>query len=316
MQRRIYFGIVILFIQLFTWSVWAQDARLAGRWEGKTSSPQGERDTVANFKSEGGSLTGTITGMQGDIPLKDIKVDGNKVTAKAEVQTPQATLVINYSLVLEGDALKGKGALDFNGNPFEFEIALQRAGGSAAAPTNNGVASTARATGAPQAAGAARPSRASVAQPQQKQSLDYFVGAWNFNYRGRDSALGLGVREGVVTFTKSADGKSVTGQVVGKNDNGAYKETVTITFDETTKAFVTTEKLASGPTLNLKGDWSSPIAIRMANDPLKIKGQTVKLRRMLSVIAAHSFSITDELSEDDGPFMRLGNAVFAKVEAK
>ena len=316
MQRRIHFGIVILFVQLFTWSALAQDDKLAGRWEGKTSSPQGERDTVANFKKEGGSLTGTITGMQGDIPLKDIKVDGNKVTAKAEVQTPQATLVINYSFVLEGDALKGKGALDFNGTPFEFEVDLKRAGGSAAAPTTNAAAALARAAGAPQAAGAARPNRTSVAQPQQKQSLDFFVGAWNFNYRGRDSALGLGVREGVVTFTKNADGKSVTGQVTGKNDNGAYKETATISFDETTKAFVTTEKLASGPTLNLKGDWSSPIAIRMANDPLKIKGQTVKLRRTLNIIAAHSFSIMDELSEDDGPFVRLGNAVFAKVEAK
>lgn len=318
MQRRINFGMVILLIQLFTWSVWAQDDKLAGRWEGKTSSPQGERDTVASFKKEGGSLTGTITGMRGDMQLKDIKVDGNKVTAKAEVDTGQATLTINYSFVLDGDALKGKGALDFNGNPFEFEVALQRAGGSAAAPANNAAAAPARAAGAPQAAGAAapRPNRASVAQPQQKQSLEYFVGAWNFNYRGRDSALGLGVREGVVTFTKSADGKSVTGQVIGKNDNGAYKESVTISFDETTKAFVTTEKLASGPTVNLKGDWSSPIAIRMANDPLKIKGQTLKLRRTLNIIAAHSFSILDELSEDDGPFVRLGNAVFAKVEAK
>ena len=31
------------------------------------------------------------------------------------------------------------------------------------------------------------------------------------------------------------------------------------------------------------------------------------------MIAAHSFSITEELSEDGGPFIRLGNALFTSV---
>lgn len=319
MHRRIHFRLLIFILPLLTWTALAQDEKLVGRWEGKTSSPQGERDTVASFKKEGNGLTGTITGMRGDLQLKDIKVDGNKVTAKAEVQTQQATVVINYSLVLEGDALKGKGALDFNGNPFEFEVALKRTTQSsgAAAPTSNTAPPPTDTTAAPRAgATAPRPPRVSVPQPQQKQSLDYFVGVWNFKYQGRDSALGPGMREGVVTFTKNADGKSAIGQVAGTNDNGAYKETITITFDEATKSFVTTEKLASGPTLNLKGDWASPIAIRTATEAVKVKGQTIKLRRTLNIIAAHSFSIMDELSEDNGPFVRLGNAVFSKVEAK
>ncbi|MFN7928002.1 MAG: hypothetical protein U0Y68_08645 [Blastocatellia bacterium] len=320
MQRRIYCGLVLLSLTLFACAVFAQEDKLSGRWEGKTSSPQGERDTVASFKKEGNGYAGTITGMRGDQPLKDIKVDGNKVTAKAEVQTPQATLTINYTFTLEGDGLKGKGALDFNGTPFEFDVTLKRAGGSVAsssaaapAPPANGAARSASA-GAGAAAGGQR--RQGVAQPQQKQSLDYFVGAWNFKFNGRDSALGFGVREGTVTFTKNADGKSVTGNVAGTNEKGAYKETITISFDEATKALVTTEKLANGATVNLKGDWSSPIAIRSTTDAVKIKGQTIKLRRTLSIIAAHSFSILDELSEDDGPFVRLGNALFARVEGK
>ncbi len=320
MQRKIHFILVILMVHLFTWAALGQDDKLTGRWEGKTSSPQGERDTVASFKKEGDTLTGTITGMRGDIQLKDIKVDGSKVTAKAEVQTPQAALVINYSFVLEGDSLKGKGALDFNGNPFEFEVALKRTTPAAAAPASAAASAPAAANGAARSAIAPptpqRPPRTSVAQPQQKQSIDYFVGAWSFKYKGRDSALGMGVREGVVTFTRNADGKSVTGQVAGTSDNGAYKETVTISFDEATKACITTEKLAGGAALNLKGDWSSPIAIRSMADPVKIKGQTLKLRRTLSIIAVHSFSVTDELSEDDGPFVRLGNAVYSKVEGK
>lgn len=313
MQRRIHGGLALFLLSLFTCVAFAQDDKLVGRWEGKTSTPQGERDTVAAFKKDGAAYVGTITGMQGEIPLKDIKLDGNKVTAKAEMQTPQAALTINYSFTLEGEALKGKGALDFNGTPFEFEVSLKRAGGSAAssaAPAGRG----AGAGGGGGAAGGQR--RQGVAQPQQKQSIDYFVGAWTFKFQGRDSALGFGVREGTVTFTKNADGKTVMGKVAGTNEKGAYQETVTIMFDEATKAFVTTEKLASGVALNLKGDWSSPIAIRSTADPLKIKGQAIKLRRTLNIVAAHSFTVMDELSEDDGPFVRLGNAIFARVEAK
>lgn len=310
MQRRINRSFVLLLMTVLATVALAQEDKLSGRWEGKTSSPQGERDTIASFKKEGAGYAGTITGLQGEMPLKDIKLEGNNVTAKAEVQTPQAALTINYTFTLEGDVLKGKGALNFNGTPFEFEVALKRAGG-AAAPAGN---SAPRGGAAGGAGGGQR--RQGVAQPQQKQSIDYFVGAWNFKFNGRDSALGFGVREGTVTFTKNADGKSATGTVAGTNEKGAYKETVTITFDETTKAFVMTEKLAGGATVNLKGDWSSPIAIRATADPLKIKGQAIKLRRTLNIIAAHSFTVMDELSEDDGPFVRLGNAVFARVEGK
>lgn len=87
-------------------------------------------------------------------------------------------------------------------------------------------------------------------------------------------------------------------------------------WDEATKSLLFTEKLANGVQLSSKGDWSSPIAIRFAIDPVKIKGQTVQLRRTISVVAAHSFTVTEELSEDGGPFVRLGNAIFSKVGAK
>jgi hypothetical protein len=33
-------------------------------------------------------------------------------------------------------------------------------------------------------------------------------------------------------------------------------------------------------------------------------------------VAAHSFTVTEELSEDGGPFVRLGSAVYTKVGAK
>jgi len=60
-------------------------------------------------------------------------------------------------------------------------------------------------------------------------------------------------------------------------------------------------------------DWRSPIAIRFTMEPIKVKGQTVLLKRIISVVAAHSFTVTEELSEDNGPFVRLGSAIYSKV---
>ncbi len=280
--------------------------KLAGRWTGKVKSMQGEADANAAFKKEGDQYTGTVSGMRPgqNIALKNIKVDGDKVTAIAEVETPQAAITINYKFTLKGDAMTGQGSLDFNGNAFTFDLDLKRDNGAAPAAGTAGSAS-----------GPARPAvKPASDQPQQKQSIDYFVGKWNFRVVGRESALAPSPRQGTVTFTKRADGKSVEGIVEGTADGKPYRDTITLAFDETTKALTMTEKLASGAQLSGRGDWSSPIAVRFAIDPVKLKGQALQLRRTLSIVAAHSFTVTEELSEDGGSFVRLGNAVYSRAQ--
>ncbi|MFN0110551.1 MAG: hypothetical protein ACKVZH_16975 [Blastocatellia bacterium] len=308
-MRRVVIVGAILLVQLMAGSALAQ-AKLEGRWVGKIKSIQGERDANATFKKEGDKYTGTTSGLRPgqDITLKDIKVDGDKVTAVADVETPMATITINYKFTLSGDALTGQGSLDFGGNAITFDLELKRDAGVAAA-----AAAPAPAAQQP-AAQAQRQQRPTVEQPQQKQSIDYFVGKWNFKFVGRESAFSAAPREGSVVFTKRADGKSVDGAVVGTADGKAYKETIALTFDEAKKSLASAEKLASGVQINGTGDWASPISIRFAPVTLKVKGQTMQLRRTISVIAAHSFTVTDELSEDGGPFVRLGNAIFSKAQ--
>lgn len=305
MRRVVIAGAAVLLIQLLTGSVLAQ-AKLEGRWVGKVKSIQGERDANATIKKDGDNYTGTISGIRPgqDVALKDIKLEGDKVTAIAEVETPMATIVINYKFTLAGDTLNGQGSLDFNGNAFSFDVELKRDTGSApaAAAPAQGQAPT------------PRQQRATVEQPQQKQSIDYFVGKWSFKFIGRESAIAPAPREGIVVFTKRADGKSVDGVVTGTADGKPYKDTLALTFDEATKMLATVEKLGSGVQINGTGDWTSPISIRYAPVTVKVKGQTLQLRRTVSVIAGHSFSITDEVSEDGGPFVRLGNAVYSKAQ--
>jgi hypothetical protein len=300
---------VILLVQSICASAFAQQDKLAGRWEGKVQSPQGERPTTVIFKKEGDNFTGRALGLRPgtEIQLKDIKLEGDKVTARADVETPQATITINYTFTLEGEAMKGQGALDFGGQNVTFDLSLKRVSNDTEGPL----------TSASQAqAGGQQRQRVDVPQPQQKQSIDYFVGQWSFKYIGRESALWPAPREGALTFTKLPDGKSAEGVIEGKHDGGAYKENIVVNFDEATKSLTFTEKLASGVALNSKGDWSSPISIRFAIEPVKAKGQSLQLRRTISIVAAHSFTVAEELSEDGGPFVRLGSAIFTKVGAK
>lgn len=322
-MRRLYIVLgIILLVQIFAVSGFAQQDKLIGKWEGKIQSPQGERPTTLTFKKEGDTVTGKMPGMRpgSENQLKDIKVDGNKVTAKADVESPQGAITINYTFTLDGDTLNGQGNVDFGGQNFTFDINLKRVKDDAqgAAPSQPAQQPSAAAPQPGQAGGpgGGRGGRTGPPQPQQKQSIDYFVGSWSYKYVGRESALGPAPRECTVTFTKRADGKSVEGVTQCKADSSAFKNSILIVFDEATKMMTFTEKLPGGVTVNSRGDWTSPIAIRFTVEPLKVKGQALQLRRIISIVAAHSFTVAEELSEDGGPFVRLGSAVFSKVGAQ
>jgi hypothetical protein len=292
----------------------AQQDKLAGRWEGTLKSPMGERPMTVIFKKDGDAYTGTMTGPRGDTPLKDVKLDGDKVTAKAEIESPQGAVVIDYTFNLQGDALKGVGAINFGGQSFNLDIELKRAGGSSAQAAPPAQAPAAQQPPAQQPPAQQRPQARDVPQPQQKQSLDYLAGQWNFKWLGRESALGPGgPKEGMTTFTLRPDGKSLESRTEGKSDDGAYKQSAVIGFDEQTKILTFSEKLANGVEVKSKGDWSSPISIRFTVEPIKVKGQTLQLKRIISVVSPHSFTIAEELSEDGGPFVRLGSGVYSKA---
>src|SRR5215475_3781799 len=308
-----FFCAIFISVQLFAVAVFAQEDKLVGRWEGKVRSPQGERETNLVIKNEGGVYTGVMPGMrQGiEVQLKDFKIDGDKVTARADVEGPQGAIRIDYTFTLAGETLKGQGALDFGGQAITFDIDLKRVSANAAAAAGH------QAQEQPQRDGQGQQrQRIETPQPQQKQSIDYFVGQWSYKYIGRESALWPAPRECVVTFTKRADGKSIEGVSECKHDGGAFKDNLVIVFDDASKAISFNEKLGSGVALTSKADWSSPISIRFTVDPVTAKQQKLQLRRTISVVAAHSFTVAEELSENGGPFVRLGSAVFSKVGAK
>jgi hypothetical protein len=304
-MRKAIIVMVVIVLQCIVACAQSSD-KLEGKWSGTVEGIQGKQNASATFKKDGDNYTGSISGLRPgtEASLKDIKIDGDKVTAKTEVESPQGSVVINYNFTVQGDSLKGKGEVDFGGQTYAFEFDLKRGAAAAAAE------------GAGPRPQGQQPPRREVPQPQQKQSLSYFVGEWSFNWVGRESALGPAPREGTATFTLRPDGKTLDVKTVGKADGKPYTESAVITFDEATKTLTYSEKLANGVQVQSTGDWKSPISIRFTVQPIKAKTQTLALRRTISVVAAHSFTITEELSEDGGPFVRLGSAIYTKVGAK
>jgi len=301
MRRALMCVTIVLLIQ--TAGVAQSTDKLEGRWVGTVEGLQGKQAAIATFKKEGDKYTGTITGLRPgmDTSLKDIKLDGDKVTASTEIQTPQGSVAVTYDFVVQGDTLKGKGEAEFGGQTYGFDFDMKRGGETAAGPQQPQPPPT---------------PRREVPQPQQKQSLNYFVGQWTYKWVGRESPLGPAPREGTTTFTLRPDGKSLDVRTEGKADGAPFKESAVIVWVEETKMMTFSERLANGVQIQSKGDWRSPISIRFTVDPIKVKGQTVFLKRIISIVAAHSFTVTEELSEDSGPFVRLGSAVYSKVQTQ
>jgi hypothetical protein len=304
MKALIHIAISISIAITSTLLVAAQQDPLEGRWEGTVQSLQGEAKATITFKKTTDGYTGQVSrlrGDEGDIPLTQVKVSGNQITAVASVESPNGTVEIKYQLAVQGDSLNGKGLVDFGGQTFELTYELKR-GGSGAASTGGQ-----RGQSAPER-------RPTVAQPQQKQSAQYFVGRWTFNWLARESPLGpSGPVDGTTTYKLAPDQKTLQCQVEGESETGKIHGSAKIMFDETTKMLAYEERLPNGIEIKSVGDWSSPISIRFKIEPIRAGGHMLNLRRTISIISAFSYKVTEELSTDGGPYERLGQGLFTKA---
>jgi hypothetical protein len=155
--------------------------------------------------------------------------------------------------------------------------------------------------------------RPSPPQPQQHQGPEFFLGAWKFTWIGRESAITPGPRSGTVTFTPTNDQNTLEMQVEGSSEgSGPYKESGRVTWDAAKKTLAMREHLSSGADVSSVGDWSSPIGIHFDCDPITVQGQTLKLRRYYQILSPTSYSVTEELSTNGGPFVRLGTGDFRR----
>jgi len=80
-------------------------AELIGQWELTTTSERGTRTTIMRIFSD---LTGRYGFFDGEIPMKDIKLEGDQLTFTLEVGFGDETFQIDFEGKLDGATLKGQ----------------------------------------------------------------------------------------------------------------------------------------------------------------------------------------------------------------
>lgn len=77
-----------------------------GKWNLKIKTPMGEQGGVLELKTDGGKLTGNMSGNMGSVAIENGSVAGDAVKWSAKVTSPMP-IQLDFDGKVEGDALSG-----------------------------------------------------------------------------------------------------------------------------------------------------------------------------------------------------------------
>ena len=101
-------------------------AAFVGKWRGSVSSPNGDMPVNCEIKKEGSGFVGIISGLEGDVPLRDIVIAGDTVSAGTVMSMQGTSFEVWYSFVRKDDTLSGSASATFNGQSMSFPMTLTR----------------------------------------------------------------------------------------------------------------------------------------------------------------------------------------------
>ena len=93
---------------------------LDGTWETVIDTPMGQQKPTVTLQTDGGSLSGTMSGAQGTVDIKDGSVDGNTGAWQVSITSPMP-MTLEFSATANGDEITGNvklgafGSADFTG---------------------------------------------------------------------------------------------------------------------------------------------------------------------------------------------------------
>ena len=94
-----------------------------GTWKCEYEIGGQQRTSALTIKKDGDKLAGTMNWPdQKDEKLKDLKLKDDKLTFSAVRKLMGNEITVEYTLTIDGDKLKGKGAAEFGGEKQEFDI--------------------------------------------------------------------------------------------------------------------------------------------------------------------------------------------------
>jgi len=98
-----------------------------GTWKCEYEIGGQKRTSTLTLTKDGDKLAGTMNWPdQKDEKLKDLKLKDDKLTFSAVRKLMGNEITVEYTLTIDGDKLKGKGAGEFGGQKQEFEISGKR----------------------------------------------------------------------------------------------------------------------------------------------------------------------------------------------
>src|SRR3954464_6190440 len=98
-----------------------------GTWKLEYMIGDQQRTATLAITKDGDKLAGTMTWPdQKAQAVKDLKLKENELTYSAERKVGDNEFHIEYTLTIDGDAIKGKGAVENNGQKTDFDIAGKR----------------------------------------------------------------------------------------------------------------------------------------------------------------------------------------------
>ena len=260
-----------------------------GTWRGNASGTEGATTNVAlTLTSSNGEFSGGMAGFATgrEAPLTSATLSNGTLTVETTVDSRLGSLSVRYELRLseDNDVLTGTQYLVFGDKRLLFDVELKKR------------------------------RRRDVPQPQVEQSIEYFLGTLAFEYTGGEfPPLSIGTRSGQLTVTRRRDSHWAEGTIVGNVFGDSYTERVTIGFDSENQFLVFKETLSNDVELLSIADWQSPIGISFVTIPIEYDDHLYQLRRVMAVTSETAFQVTEEFSVDGGPFRRLGNADYQRV---
>ena len=104
-----------------------QKADPVGTWKCEYEIGGQQRMATLTIKKDGDKLAGTMSWPdQKETDLKDLKLKDGTLTFSAVRKLMGNEIPVAYTLTIDGDKLKGKGAAEFQGEKQEFDIEGKR----------------------------------------------------------------------------------------------------------------------------------------------------------------------------------------------
>ena len=98
-----------------------------GTWKLEYMIGDVQRTATLSIKKDGDKIAGTMDWPdQKDAKLKDVKLKDKELTFSATRELGDNKIPLDYKFTIDGDKLKGKGAVDRDGQKTEFDIEGKR----------------------------------------------------------------------------------------------------------------------------------------------------------------------------------------------